>query len=199
MSVASGKSKLERGMGDWQLACDVQVELMSVNVYRMVYSLSDVVFTELWCRNCCVCAMQSGQVLCLRLVGPPHLASVQDPYLMKEAVLVGSVAEGCRLSCRRLKKALYFTDVKLSLHTPVCCTAPLSQCFLFVALFCILPEISQIFRVFQLNVVDDYDECRWDDVIVIVVQFLLCNLYFARKKTFIIISDILWNYLRRVI
>jgi len=57
-----------------------------------------------------------------QLVGPLHRASVDDPYLMKKAVVVvGWVqVEGCHLpSCRRLRKGFYRTDDRSSHHTQV--------------------------------------------------------------------------------
>ena len=63
--------------------------------------------------------MQSQQVMCQQLVGPPHLVLVVDPYLMKGMVAVESVAEDYHLSCQRLKKGLCHTDDRLSLHIQV--------------------------------------------------------------------------------
>jgi len=64
--------------------------------------------------------MQSHQVTWLQVVGPAHLVSVLDPYLMKGVVVVGVGVEDCRLSCLQSKKGSYHKDGSLSRHRPVC-------------------------------------------------------------------------------
>lgn len=64
--------------------------------------------------------MQNQQVTFHRLVGPPHLASPVDPYLMKAQVVVESVVEGCHPSCHQLTRVLCHMYDRLLHHIQVC-------------------------------------------------------------------------------